>query len=160
MGAGKSAAGRVLAARLGWEFDDTDDLVESAAGRSIEEIFRSSGEGAFRELEWQALQLFESRKQVVVAAGGGLFLGVAQRAFLKRYGETIWLDAPLRCIRRRIGEGHGRPLWDRHDPVALRAFFEKRRAVYALADARVDSGEGSPEAVAERIFECLSRFRR
>ena len=160
MGAGKSAAGRIVAAKLGWEFEDTDALVESAEGLSIEELFRRSGEGAFRELEWRALQQFESRRDVVVAAGGGLFLGTVQRAFLKQHGRTIWLDAPLACIRLRLGTGPGRPLWTGDDPVAQRAFFEKRRAAYALADARVDSGDGGPEVVAKRIFECLSGFRR
>ena len=75
MGVGKSTVGRALAARLGWEFADTDALVESAEGRTVEAIFRASGEGRFREAEWDALRSLGGRKQLVVATGGGLFLG-------------------------------------------------------------------------------------
>jgi len=156
MGAGKSAAGRVLATRLGWDFADTDALVEDAAGISIEEIFQTVGEGKFRDLEWGALQSLAGRRDLVVATGGGLFLGVVQRAFLKAHGHTVWLDASLASIRRRLGEGPGRPLWSAHDPVALRAFFDKRRAAYALADRRVDPEGLDPGAVAERILSCFS----
>src|SRR4029077_7764818 len=76
MGAGKSTVGRVLTARLGWEFADVDALVESAEGREIEAIFRDSGEGRFREAEWDALRSLGGRRRLVVATGGGLFLGV------------------------------------------------------------------------------------
>ena len=44
MGVGKSTAGRALAARWGWDFEDTDALVERKESRTIEEIFRASGE--------------------------------------------------------------------------------------------------------------------
>jgi shikimate kinase len=156
MGAGKSAAGKALAAELGWAFADTDALVEEAAGASIEEIFRAAGEGRFRDLEWRALQSLGGRRDLVVATGGGLFLGVVQRAFLKAHGASVWLDASLARIRGRIGAGQGRPLWTGHDPVALRAFFEKRRAAYALADHRVDPEGLDPREVAERILWCFS----
>ena len=51
MGAGKSVIGRRLAARLTLEFVDADDEIESAAGRSISDIFELHGERAFREGE-------------------------------------------------------------------------------------------------------------
>ena len=44
MGAGKSTVGRALAARWGWDFEDTDVLVTRAEGRAIEAIFRESGD--------------------------------------------------------------------------------------------------------------------
>ena len=152
MGCGKSAVGRLLAGRLSYDFEDTDARVEEALGRSIERIFRESGEGRFRDAEWRVLQGFAGRRRLVVAAGGGLYLGVVQRAFMRVNGLTIWLDAPLEVIRERIGRGDGRPLWLREDPEALRAFYEKRRAAYALADLRVHSREESPEEVAARIL--------
>ena len=47
MGSGKSTVGRLVADRLGWDFLDTDELVVAQAGRSVERIFRESGEAAF-----------------------------------------------------------------------------------------------------------------
>ena len=39
MGTGKSAAGKIVAERLGWEFFDTDEIIEKDIGIKISEIF-------------------------------------------------------------------------------------------------------------------------
>jgi shikimate kinase len=151
MGAGKSTVGRALAARLGWDFEDTDALVERAQGCSVEEIFRTVGEGRFREAEWAALCSLKGRKRLVVATGGGLFLGVAQRAFVRAHGVSCWLDAPLELVAGRVGNGSERPLWPTDDALSRRAFFERRRAAYALADLRIDASRGGGEELASAI---------
>jgi shikimate kinase len=157
MGCGKSAAGRALAAETGWELVDTDVLVEEREGRSIESIFRESGEGRFREVEWSVLQGLAGRREIVVATGGGLFLGVPQRRWLRSAGVTVWIDVPLAVVEQRLGPSAvERPLWSTSDRPALRAVFERRRAAYALADHRVPGIPGGPREVALRVLE---RFR-
>jgi shikimate kinase len=151
MGVGKSTVGRALAARLRWDFEDTDALVTQTEGRAIDEIFRTSGEGRFRELEWEALRSLGHRKNVVVATGGGLFLGVAQRAFVRALGVSCWLDAPLAVVAERVAGGASRPMWLEDDALARRTFFERRRAVYALATLRVDASSGDADHLARRI---------
>ena len=157
MGAGKSSVGRALAKRLAARFEDTDAIVASAAGKSIEAIFRDEGEGRLREREWEALRSLELGRAVVVATGGGLFLGTAQRALLRRSGTSVWLDVPLEVARARTPDDGERPLWRAQDPIAFRAFFERRRAVYALADLRVDASTGTPDDVATRVIHVLNR---
>jgi len=152
MGSGKSTVARTLAARLGWEAIDTDRLVAEREGRSIERIFRESGEGAFRRLEWEALVSLDGRRRTVVATGGGLFLAALQRKWLHERGTTVWLDASFEACLRRVGSGAGRPLWTSgEDPLALRAMFERRRATYALAAVRVPA-DGSADDCAGRIL--------
>ncbi len=155
MGCGKTTVGRRVAQRLGLRFADTDACVEAAEGRSVERIFQESGEGWFREAEWRALQAEVRADRAVVATGGGLFLGIAQRRLMRESGVTVWLDAPLSVVRDRLGACTDRPLWGAADRIAQRAFFEKRRAIYALADLRVDSGTGAPDAIATRV---VARF--
>jgi shikimate kinase len=87
----------------------------------------------------------------VVATGGGLFLGVAHRALIRDDGISCWLDAPMHIVAARADGGVARPLWPDGDQVDRRAFFERRRAVYALADLRVDASAGSPDDVASAI---------
>lgn len=159
MGAGKSTIGRALAARWGWSFADLDAEVERAEGRTVEEIFRASGEGRFRELEWNALRAHAGAKRIVVAAGGGLFLGVVQRAFMRAHGVSIWLDAPLSVLAARAGEGALRPLWPSGDALSRRSFFEKRRAAYALADARVEVSAGGPDELAAAVEKARNALR-
>ena len=50
-GAGKTTTGQSLAARLGCEFVDVDQLIESQEGRTIPEIFLQQGEEFFRSRE-------------------------------------------------------------------------------------------------------------
>jgi shikimate kinase len=151
MGVGKSSVGRALAARLRWDFEDTDALVVQAEGRPIDDIFRTSGEGRFRELEWEALRSLGRRTRMVVATGGGLFLGVAQRAFIRAEGLSCWLDAPLAVVAERVVDGASRPLWLDDDALSRRTFFDRRRAAYALATLRVDASSGRADDVARRV---------
>jgi shikimate kinase len=160
MGSGKSAVGEALAARLGRDYADTDRLVVEREGRSVDVIFEQSGEGYFRAVEWECLRSFEGRRALVVAAGGGLFLGWRQRRWLGEQGRTVWLDVPLDVARQRVGEDGSRPLWTGRDPLDFRALFDKRRAIYALAELRVQANPGSAEDVAGRVLQRLGRIFR
>ena len=54
-GTGKTSAGRVIAAILGWEFYDVDEIIVSKFGKPIEQIFDQDGEGAFRKKEEESI---------------------------------------------------------------------------------------------------------
>src|SRR5262249_57239353 len=54
-GAGKSTVGQLLAALLGAEFAETDQMVEAAAGKPVSDIFVTDGEPVFRDLERAAV---------------------------------------------------------------------------------------------------------
>src|SRR5438045_6963716 len=112
MGAGKSTAARELGGI------DADDLVESAAGRPIAELFHAEGEAVFRALEEQA---------IVLALGGGAVTSPAVRDAL---GDalTIWLDVDVDTCWERV-RGSDRPL--AQDEAAFRRLYEQRRALYA-----------------------------
>lgn len=151
MGTGKSEVGKALASRLAWAFADTDRWVEDRAGRTVEEIFVESGEGLFRRWESRALAALSPSTRTVIATGGGLFTARAHRETIRTSGVSVWLDASLERIRKRLGRSRGRPLWRSEDPVALRAFFDRRRSVYFLADVRVDADREDPSEVAELV---------
>jgi len=160
MGSGKSVVGRSLADRSGWEHLDTDREVEASERRSIETIFRDSGEGAFREAEWRVLTVAAKRPCVVVSTGGGAYSGLEHRRLMAATGITVWLDVDLDVAAARIAAEGGRPLWNGDDRLALRAFFEKRRAAYALARVRLEVGGETPDAIADRILERIPVIHR
>ncbi len=159
MAAGKSTVGRRLAQSLGWTFVDTDTLVEKRERRTIERIFSEAGEAYFRDVEWSVLRESGVAQRCVVATGGGIFVGYAQRRWIRRTGRSVWLDLPWPEARRRLGDAtvhrRERPLWSGHDPIAMRVLYERRRAAYALAQYRIDAAAGSTEQLVRSIRVAL-----
>ncbi|HSE77576.1 MAG TPA: 3-dehydroquinate synthase [Alphaproteobacteria bacterium] len=159
MGAGKSAIGRRLAQRLGVPFTDADHEIEAAAGRSVEEIFDTLGEQAFREGERKIVQRLLDAPTQVLSTGGGAFIDPETRAKIKARGISVWLDADLDLLLRRVARRNNRPLLKRGDPrEVLSRLMAERNPIYAQADIRVESVDGPPEATVERVAEALRRY--
>ena len=159
MGAGKSAIGRRLAQRLGVPFIDADHEIEVAAGRSIEEIFATMGEQAFRDGERKIMQRLLDGPVQVIATGGGAFINPDIRTRIKSQAISIWLDASIEILLRRIGRRTNRPLLKNGDPRdVLNRLMAERNPVYAEADIRIESIDGPPETTVERVIDALRRF--
>ncbi len=149
MGSGKTTVGRILATRLGWDFVDTDRLVESKAGIPIPEIFAERGEAGFRELEAAAIQEVSRGDRQVIATGGGAILDPANRLALRMAGVVVHLKASPEMLWRRVS-GSERPL--AQDPVAFRERYQERFPLYQQIPIQVASSS-SAARVAERILE-------
>ncbi len=163
MGAGKSSVGRALARRLGWPFEDLDQRIEARAGCPIEEIFRRSGEAAFRRTEHAALrellaELGSSPR--VVALGGGAFAQAGNVALLKRAGApAVFLDAAVEELYRRCQEEQvERPLL--RDREQFHKLYASRWQSYAKAAQRIDTSGKTIESVAAEVHGSLRLLAR
>lgn len=158
MGAGKTTVGQALAERLGWRFLDLDRLIEDREGRTVEQIFRESGEQVFRNLERQLLrESLDSlnRGCCVLALGGGAF---AQREIrellLESQTASVFLDATVEELFRRSAQpGVVRPL--RSEATQFVELYERRREFYSQAELRVDTGNKDVGSVIEEIISRL-----
>jgi shikimate kinase len=154
MGAGKTTVGRALSLRLGLSFEDLDDRIQHREGKTIEQIFRESGEAEFRRAETAALRelLQELRgSPCVVALGGGAFFQ-ADNATLIEEAEvhSVFLDAPVEELLRRCEqEQKERPL--RQDPKQFRELYEKRRQSYMRAALRIETSGKDVDTVAAEV---------
>jgi shikimate kinase len=158
MGAGKTTVGALLAKRLGWDFADSDALVEARAAMTVAEIFGRRGEAAFRELEGEAVLDACRRERLVLALGGGALERGLTSSSLESMGETlvVFLDAPLEVLVARCAAHEGgrvRPVLE--DRERLEERWRTRLPRYRQAHLTVDTVDETPETVAERILEHL-----
>ena len=69
--AGKTSAGRILAAKRHLTFVDLDDAIEQHYHITIPQLIQKYGEFAFRRCEQSLLRDFLSQTDLVIATGGG-----------------------------------------------------------------------------------------
>lgn len=157
MGTGKSSVGRLVAEQLRFEFLDTDELIETRAGKSITEIFAQNGEPAFRELEHRLVAELATRTRTVIATGGGLPVNPANLESLKQHALVICLWASPEKVFERVHNQTHRPLLHEPDPRAkIRALLADREPFYRQADVLLNSEFRSIREVAQQV---VNQFR-
>ncbi len=149
---GKSTVARQISVNLHIDFADTDELIESRAGKPIPEIFASDGESVFRELESEVLREVSQWPNMVVATGGGIVLDPANRDVMQRTGAVISLEAQPSTILNRMradeSDATERPLLATGDPLGrIAALKSSRQAAYAIADWTVNTDQLTMEEV-------------
>ena len=157
MGTGKTTVGRLLAARLGRDFVDSDDLIVARAGKPVADIFRDEGEERFRAWEADAAAELAGRRGLVIATGGRLMLDAANAAALGATGPVFCLSASVGEILARVAAGGAaRPLLAGDDAAARVAALQRQRAVGYARFRPVDTDGRSPAAVADDIAAALA----
>src|ERR1700675_603588 len=122
-GSGKSVVGRRLAKSHAAAFIDLDERIETAAGRTIAEVFADQGETAFRALDRAAIADLgppdpETDVRRVIAAGGGAVVDPRNRWALYRDRTAVWLDGRPEVLAQRLRRSPNvRPLVTRRDPI-------------------------------------------
>lgn len=163
MGAGKTSVGRALAQRLSCIFEDLDDRIVGREKRSVAEIFRDSGERAFRDVEHASLRevLAELSSGItkIVALGGGAFTRKRNAELLRSARvRTVFLDAPVeelwsRCRQQAAANGAERPLLNSMNQ--FRKLYASRRGAYLQSSMIVQTAGRSIEAIASEIARIL-----
>lgn len=146
-GCGKSTVGMALSKKLGRKLIDCDALVESQAGMSIPDIFRTQGEKVFRDLETNVIEQVGKERRLIIATGGGAVLRPGNVRALRQNGKIVFL-------MRNIEElpTHGRPL---SKQGTLDAMYKERLPLYQdAADIIVDAGK-SPDHTADSVIKEL-----
>lgn len=153
-GAGKTTVGKLLAKNLGIDFFDSDQVIESRAGKSVSDIFTQDGEPAFRKLEHDVIVELLDSNNVVLALGGGSLGNDETRAKVK-HATTVWLVAGLAQAVDRVGMNRNRPLLlgnvrgQLADLMAAREPFYKEVAAIAVDTSKLIPSEVVKEIVSE-----------
>ena len=144
MGSGKSHFGRNLAERKGWQFVDTDRVLEGRFGLPIAEIFKKIGEKAFRRAEMDVLKKVCLYHEAVISVGGNFPIEHRTLKVLKKYSYIIGIRAAqfriVSRVNRRIGK---RPTMDYNNVHAfVHAMIQSWKPVYKQCDFVLDTTNG------------------
>lgn len=152
MGAGKTTVGAILAQLLGFEFLDTDKVIEQRQGRRIADIFGTEGEPFFRSLESNLCNELESASGKVIATGGGLPVTPGNLDSLRRHALVVCLWASPETIYARVRSQHHRPLLQADNPLArIRELLALRTPIYKQAHLILGVDFRSPAETARHV---------
>lgn len=157
MGSGKSHFGRNLAERKGWQFVDTDRVLEDRFGLPIAEIFKKIGEKAFRRAEMDVLKKVCLYHEAVISVGGNFPIEHRTLKVLKKYSYIIGIRAAqfriVSRVNRRIGK---RPTMDYNNVHAfVHAMIQSWKPVYKQCDFVLDTTNGRTYDFMQRIEDEL-----
>jgi len=151
-GVGKSTVGVILAKVLGYQFVDSDLVIQKEEGKLLKEIIAEVGPEGFIEVENRvnaALDVTDS----IVATGGSVVYGKEAMEHLSEIGTVVYLYLPYEEINSRLNDIKGRGVVLR-DGQTLKDLYEERTVLYEkYADVRIDETGLNVEDTINAILE-------
>lgn len=157
MGVGKTTVGRRLAKKLDRAFDDSDDAIEQASGRTVAGYFRDHGEADFREGEFRVINRLLTRDPpLVLATGGGAFIHPPTRKLLLEEAVVVWLKGDLDVLVERVSRNDKRPLLRGVDKrKKMHELMQARHPIYAKAHIKIKIARGPHIRTVNRVMRAL-----
>lgn len=155
---GKSTVGVVVAKRIGFEFIDTDLLIQKQEGRLLKEIIAQEGNDGFLKIENQVNRDLEAECAVISPGGSVVYCEEAMEHF-KNIGVVIYLKASFEEINRRITSAKNRGVVLR-DGQTLHDLYEERTQLFEkYADYTVSEENCSLEETIDNVLELIEKLQ-
>jgi shikimate kinase len=140
-GAGKSTLGVLLAKAVGYDFVDTDLLIQVQAQRTLAEVIAKDGFKALLKIEADVIASLQLRS-TVIATGGSAIYSEHGMNHLAQLGQIVYLRTQTANLRQRIGDFSGRGI--AAEPGAtLDSLVNERAPLYQrCADLTVNTDPG------------------
>lgn len=153
-GAGKSTVGVVLAKMLGYQFMDSDLLIQTKENRRLSEIIEQEGIEGFIQIENKINSEIEADCHVI-ATGGSVVYGQEAMEHLQTIGTVVYLNISCEELKSRLGDLTCRGVVIRKGQ-GLNALYEERCPLYEkYAHITIDCEGQSIENLAQKIKSSL-----
>lgn len=127
-GAGKSTVGIVLAKVLGYDFVDSDLLIQKTDGRLLWQIMDEEGIDGFNRIEEQ-VNCSINLKHTVIATGGSAVYSSLSMEHLRSIGTVIYIHVSYETLKNRLGDLHQRGVVLKPGQT-LQSLYKERAALY------------------------------
>lgn len=155
-GVGKSTVGVILAKHLGFDFIDTDLVIQRSEGKRLQALILQHGLEGFKDLEARHLQQITARK-TVIATGGSVVYRDGAMAHLKRQGRIVHLDISLEPLQKRLASLDERGVV-RLPGQSIAAIYAERLPLYRRhAQITITTDLLNPDQVVKAIREVLEQ---
>lgn len=153
---GKSTVGVVIAKRLGYDFIDTDLLIQKQENRLLKEIIADVGNEGFLAIENQVNREVEAERAVISPGGSVIYCKEAMEHF-KEIGTVVYLQVPFETIHSRIRNAKNRGVVLKKGQT-LRDLYEERTKLFEKYADYVVSEEGlSLEETIDKVLELFEK---
>jgi shikimate kinase len=153
-GVGKSTIGRILATQLGWEFIDTDRIMEQDAGKKIQSVLNEIGSEKFKQLESSKIIEMKNILETVFAPGGSIVYTDEAMNVLKEISTIIYLKYEIDSLLKFIDPAK-RGIVDLKDRTYKEVFHEREPLYEKFADIIIDITGNTPKQSAKIIINQL-----
>lgn len=154
-GVGKSTIGVILAKEIGFEFIDSDLLIQKREKKLLKQIIAESGVDGFIEIEGQVNASIEEDR-AVIATGGSAIYHEAAMHHLKEIGTVIYLRCSYSILEKRLGNLHNRGVVLREGQDLYQLFQERSLLYEQYADLIIDEDENGIEETLGMIIDNLN----
>ena len=153
-GVGKSTVGVILAKILGYQFIDTDLLIQKREGKLLRETISEKGLEGFLEVEDQVNSQLTAENSVI-ATGGSVVYGKEAMDHYKNIGKVVYLKVDMDTLTKRLHNAKQRGVVMR-EGQSLVSLYNERSALYEkYADITIEEKDLSMEEVIDITLEAL-----
>ncbi len=153
---GKSTVGVVVAKRLGYEFIDTDLLIQKQEKKLLKEIIAEVGNDGFLEIENQVNREVEAEKAVISPGGSVVYCKEAMEHY-KEIGTIVYLKVPFKTINKRISNAKNRGVVLKDGQTLYDLYKERTQLFEQYADYIVSEEGLDLEETIDKVLELFGK---
>jgi shikimate kinase len=152
-GAGKSTVGVVLAKVLGYQFIDSDLIIQEKENRLLKDIIEQEGLEGFIEIENNVNKEINASNSVI-ATGGSVIYGEEAMEHLRKIGMVIYIKLSYKTLDDRLGNIKQRGVVLKDGQNLLGLYNERCPLYEKYAHFTVDAEDMDVEETVEKMV-CL-----
>ena len=150
-GVGKSTIGVILAKVLGYQFIDTDLVIQKEEGQLLKDIIAKVGPEGFIEVENRINASIEAENSII-ATGGSVIYGRKAMEHLSTIGTIIYLSLPFEELEKRLSDIKGRGVVLKEGQTLKDLYYERTPLYEKYADIVIDEKGLNVEETIDKIL--------